>query len=204
MLVDPDGRDAVLVVFPDYQVHTETMFGKLPLGHAGVLLINNETGLTKYYEYGRYPTQDGTRGIVRNITISNLVIDPKTGKPTQESLNKVFSEISEASGQGGRIQGAYIEGDFDVMNDYAQKKLKESNPQYSEYNKDREPYSLTVNNCGTFAADVVEQDQNVEEKSPWILIPTPDNIAEEFQDNFPDVNYNPNTNTTTSEIYKNN
>jgi len=201
--IDPTGKDGVLVVFPDYKVDTETRLGKQPLGHAGVLLINNKTGLTKYYEYGRYATSDGTKGKVRNVRISDVVIDKETGKPTQKSLNKVFGEISKASGQNGRIKGAYVEGDFDKMNDYAQDKLKESNPEYKEeYNKDRESYSLTGNNCGTFGCDVLKQDSEAKKKAPWILIPTPNNMAKEYQDNFPSVNYDPKTKTTSGELYK--
>ena len=167
---DPDGKDGILVVFPDYKVDTESFLGKQPLGHAGVLLIDNETGLTKYYEYGRYATVDGTKGRVRSsdtdeiLKLSNVVIDPETGKPTEESLNKVLGEISKISGQGGKIEGAYIEGDFDLMNDYAQKKLKESNPKYEEYNEDRKAYSLTGNNCGTFGCDVLKQDKKAKKK----------------------------------------
>lgn len=127
---------------------------------------------------------------------------PKTGKPTQESLNKVLGQISKASGQNGRIQGAYVEGDFDKMNDYAQGKLNESDPNNPDYNKDREPYSLTGNNCGTFSCDVLKQDPEAKKKAPWIFIPTPDNMVEEYQDNFPKVDYNPETKTTSSEIYK--
>lgn len=200
--LDPDGKDGILVVFPDYKVDTETRLGKQPLGHAGVLLIDNKTGYTRYYEYGRYATTDGTKGKVRNVRVSNVVIDPKTGKPTQESLNKVLGQISIASGQNGRIQGAYVEGDFDKMNDYAQGKLNESDPNNPDYNKDREPYSLTGNNCGTFSCDVLKQDPEAQKKAPWIFIPTPDNMVEEYQDNFPKVDYNPETKTTTSEIYK--
>ena len=211
--VDPDGRDAILIIFPDYKVDPELKIGKwkvpkAALGHAGVLLFDNKTGLTKYYEYGRYSTSDGTRGRVRSsdtdrgLVVSNLVIDPETGKPTQASLNKVLGQISKASGQGGRIQGAYVEGDFDLMNNYAQEKLKESNPQYKEYDKDRDPYSFLGNNCGTFACDVIKQDKGAKKKAPWIFIPSPDNIGEEYQDNFPKVDYNPKTKSTTSDIYK--
>ncbi len=199
--IDPDGRDGILIVFPNYKVDTETRLGKQPLGHAGVLLIDNKTGYTKYYEYGRYQTDDGTKGKVRTIAVPNVVIG-EDGKPTQESLNKVLGRISEKAGQGGAIEGAYVEGDFTKMNDYAQEKLKESNPQYKEYDKDRKPYSLTGNNCGTFGCDVLKQDSDAKKKAPWIFNPTPNNIAEEYQDNFPAVNYNPKTKTTTSEIYK--
>jgi uncharacterized protein RhaS with RHS repeats len=206
--IDPDGRDAILVVFPNYMVDTETRLGKQPLGHAGVLLIDNKTGVTKYYEYGRYNTTDGSKGRVRSsdtdrgLALSNVVIDPETGKPTQESLNKVLGQISKISGQGGEIKGAFVEGDFKVMNDYAQEKLKESNPQYKEYDKDRKSYKLLSNNCGTFADDVIKQDSNAKKKAPWIFNPTPKNIAEEYQKKVPNVNYDPSKSQTTSGIYQ--
>jgi len=207
--IDPDGRDGILIVFPNYMVDTETRLGKQPLGHAGVLLIDNETGLTKYYEYGRYSTSDGTKGRVRSsdtdidLRLANVVIDPQTGMPTQESLNRVLGQISKISGQGGDIQGAYVEGDFDAMNEYAQKMLKESNPQYSEYDKEREPYKFLSNNCGTFGCDVLKQDEGAKKKAPWIFNPAPNNVAEEYQDNFPKVNYNSEKKTTSSDIYNN-
>lgn len=51
--IDPDGRDAILIAYPDYRIGTP--IGRIGgLGHAGVLLIDNKTGVTKYYEYGRY------------------------------------------------------------------------------------------------------------------------------------------------------
>jgi hypothetical protein len=44
------------------------------------------------------------------------------------------------------------------MEAYAQQKLKVSNPEYKDYDKKRDPYSLTGNNCATFAEVVVTQD----------------------------------------------
>ena len=192
--IDPDGKDGILIVFPDYKVDTETRLGKQPLGHAGVLLIDNKTGRTKYYEYGRYGTNDGTKGRVRRVTIPDVVIG-KDGKPTAVSLKKVMSAISKKSGHGGRIEGAYVKGDFNLMNDYAKGKLNESNTGSEGYDKDRDPYSLLSNNCGTFACDVLKQDPNAKKQAPWIINPTPDNIADEYQDNFDNVSYNPKTKT---------
>ena len=127
-----------------------------------------------------------------------------TGKalPTKSGV-KPYEIGSKASGQGGDIEGAYVEGDFAKMNDYAQQKLKESNPKYKkEYDKDRKPYSLTGNNCATFGCDVLKQDPEAKKNAPWIFNPTPKNVADEYQDNFPKVNYNSGTRTTTSDIYK--
>lgn len=70
--VDPDGRDAFLIVFPDYKI---SAFGRKfkNLGHAGILLIDNKTGLTKYYEYGRYDSNN--KGIVRTYRIPDVKIN---------------------------------------------------------------------------------------------------------------------------------
>ena len=211
--IDKDGRDAILIVFPDYKIDPEIKLVvnnpvtgkpiinyKAPkvegLGHAGVLLIDNKTGVTKYYEYGRYQTSDGTRGKVRQVRVSNVVIG-EDGKPTEESLNKVLGQISKKSGQGGKIEGAYIISDqFKAMNDYAQSKLNESNPGNPDYDKNRPPYALSDNNCGTFAADVINQDECVD--APSISNPTPTNIVDEYQEegNAP-VQYDPSTKSTT-------
>lgn len=187
IFVDKDGRDAILIVFPDYKISTP--LGKIGgLGHAGILLIDNKTGATKYYEYGRYDKEE--KGLVRNIPISNVVLG-KDGKPTVESLNKVLGQISEKSGQGGKIDGAYVISDqFDEMNKYAKDKQSEnSDPK-------RTPYSLLGNNCGTFAADCINQDKTVDK--PSISNPTPTNIVDEYQEEGnAKVTYDPKTKTTT-------
>ena len=63
-------------------------------------------------------------------------------------------------------------------------------------NPSRKTYSLTGNNCGTFAADVVNQDENVNKKAPIIVDPRPNSIVEEYQDKFKTITYNPNINRT--------
>lgn len=75
--IDPDGRDGIYIAFPDYKISTP--LGKVGnLGHAGVLLINNKTGGTKYYEYGRYDAEN--KGIVRTISVPDVKIG-KDGQP---------------------------------------------------------------------------------------------------------------------------
>ncbi|MCQ2217739.1 MAG: RHS repeat-associated core domain-containing protein, partial [Paludibacteraceae bacterium] len=174
MLVDPDGRDAIFITFPDYKAD-----GYPLTGHAGVLLIDNKTGLTKYYEYGRYDCGI-QRGIVRNYKVSNVNI--KDGMPTAKSLNKTLSKISEYSGKNQRLEGAYVKSDnFKAMNDYAQKRLSENNK------KNRTPYSIYTNNCGTFADEVIKQDKKVD--SPTLVDPRPVSMIDEYQDVFPEIHY---------------
>lgn len=69
------------------------------------------------------------------------------------------------------------------MNNYAKQRLKDNQ------NDNRTPYSLTSNNCGTFAKDVLEADPNVKKKSPSIIDPRPVSIVEEFQDTFESVSF---------------
>ncbi|MCK6612179.1 MAG: RHS repeat-associated core domain-containing protein, partial [Bacteroidia bacterium] len=184
--VDKDGRDAILIVFPDYKIDPEIKVGKWKapkiggLGHAGVLIINNKTGAATYYEYGRYPTKDGTKGRVRKYDVGKITFD-KDGNATEESVNKAMGIISQKSGQGGNIEGAYIKSDkYKEMKAYADGKYNESNPGNKDYDKDREPYTLTENNCGTFAADCINQDPTVDQ--PSISNPTPTNIVDEYQE----------------------
>ncbi|MBF4238115.1 hypothetical protein EAY82_26800, partial [Vibrio anguillarum] len=87
------------IVFPDYEIlvaseQTFDLFGldittpkvKAPyLGHAGVILINGETGVTRYYEYGRYPNRaSDIPGNVRKVSIPNVKLI--TGLITERSL----------------------------------------------------------------------------------------------------------------------
>ena len=72
----------------------------------------------------------------------------------------------------------------------AQSKLKENS------NPDRRRYSLFRNNCGTFAADCINQDETVDQ--PLIINPTPTNIVDEYQEEGnARVQYDPKKKTTT-------
>ena len=180
--IDPNGKDGIYIAFPDYKISTP--IGKIGnLGHAGVLLIDNKTGVTKYYEYGRYDKEG--KGVVRTFAVPNVKIG-QDKKPTLESLNKTLSIISEQAGHAGRIEGAYIESDkFKEMKNYAESKIAEN------ANSKRKEYSLRNNNCGTFAADVLKQDPSVKDKAPVIKDPRPNSIVKVYRDNFKSLNYHP-------------
>ncbi len=193
--VDPDGRDGILIVFPDYKIEA---YGRKwsGLGHAGVLLIDNKTGTTKYFEYGRYDEENIGEVKNRSKQISNVVMG-KDGKPTSESLAKVLGQISKISGKGTAIEGAYVKSDeFDKMYDYANSKMAENS------DPDRDPYSITSNNCGTFAIDVLNQDENVKELAPGIFDPRPNSMVGEYQDEFDKVSYNSKTGVVTYTVNK--
>ena len=180
--IEPNGKDGIYIAFPDYKISTP--IGKIGnLGHAGVLLIDNKTGVTKYYEYGRYDKEG--KGIVRTFAVPDVKMG-QDKKPTLESLNKTLSVISEQAGHGGRIEGAYIESDkFKEMKNYAESKIAEN------ANSKRKEYSLRNNNCGTFAADVLKQDPSVKDKAPVIIDSRPNSIVKEYQNSFKSLNYDP-------------
>ena len=182
--VDLDGKDAICISFPKYVSHYKKYAART--GHAGILLIDNKTGYTRYYEYGRYDSEN--RGVVRNRTVPNVTI--KDGKPTIESLNCVLSIISKKFGDNGDIEGAYIVSDkFEEMDTYAKEMMKNNN------NEERKPYNILTNNCATFVEDVISQDDEIDR--PVVVIHTPNNTIEEYQEeDYDRIFYNSETQTT--------
>lgn len=179
---DPDGRDAILISFPEFRPEIPYLGRPVALGHAGVLLIDNRTGQTRYYEYGRY--DQAQRGLVRTRPVPNVVV--RNGRPTEESLQRALAGVSQVGGHGGPIVGAYIQSErFQEMNRYAQSRLAENS------NPSRESYSIVTCNCATFARDVVNVDPAV--ARPTIVINTsPVNIVDEYiEEGHRRVDYSP-------------
>jgi hypothetical protein len=154
---------------------------KVPqLGHAGVLFIDGKTGVTKYYEYGRYDPPRN-KGIVRRQSIPDAIISK--GKPTHDSLKKVISRISMVSGQSGAVLAAYIElpaGSYKKMVEYAERrKLQNGNP-------NRVPYDLFKNSCLHFMKEVAEAG-GVD--MPGEVVPTPKLYMYQVRVSHPTLDY---------------
>jgi len=66
----------------------------------------------------------------------------------------------------------------------------------------RDGYSFMNNNCGTFAIDVVKQNEKVAKDPPTTIDPRPTSIIKNYQEQYPDVKYNPQNNKTTVEQEK--
>lgn len=172
--IDPDGRDALAVTYPDYMVQTPV--GRRQLGHSGVVLINPESGFTRYFEYGRYDAEG--HGVVRTRPIPNVVMG-EDGRPTQASMDNLMQALSERLGQGGAVEGAYFQdADFASMLEYAE------GLQTTTEAGQVEQYSLPGNNCATFCEDVLEAG-GVD--TPATLINSPRNVVEELQDDADDA-----------------
>jgi hypothetical protein len=157
-LIDPDGRSGVGVFFPKYKASWNGR--RMPFtGHAGVLMINDNTGFTRYFEFGRYG--GNSNGVIRSYSVSNVEID-SNGLPTPDSLTNVLREIHNRSGGGGVIEAGYFgDADFDAMLDFATNAAAD---------KDREPYSIFDNNCATFTRQTLEAGGA---NLPGGLIPSP-------------------------------
>lgn len=201
------------IVFPDYKITVETPAARvkvpdylpyvdiLPneirvphtknkisdLGHAGVLFINGKSGITKYYEYGRYdPNKLGW--VKKMLNLPDVTIN--SSGVVEQSLSRVLKVISDKAGKRGRISAAYIEVDnkYQAMLDYAQHRIAlNSNP-------NRERYDIASYSCVHFMKGVMEA-AGVD--TPWMLDPRPTSYIEEIQDDFPVLEYMPSNNELT-------
>jgi len=184
---DVDGRDIIPVFFPDYKPESKGI--NFPVGHSGILVIDNETGNVNYYEYGAYDPHG--QGMVRrsklesNSNFSNIEFN-KEGNPTEESIQKVLEEIG-----GGSIEGAYIKTSIEetqLTKKFLESKLNESNPQSEKYNPDRKKYNTLTNNCSSFVCEAVKKGGVY---VPPHVIDIPVSVSTYFRILYKNVNYDP-------------
>lgn len=156
------------------------------LGHAGILFINGKTGTTKYYEYGRYPTEVGVGKVhkIENLPDVKIV----NNRIDENSLKKTLAAISFKSGASGPIQAAYIEVDdkYQAMLEYTQLRKRQNKVH------DREPYDIFSNSCLHFMKAVTEK---AGVNAPVLIDPRPVSYIEEYQKKFRDLNYDYKNNT---------
>jgi len=114
------------------------------LGHAGAAFFDGRTGVTKYYEYGRYDPK--ALGLVRHVAVPDIRVPPSA-----IGLLPLLKSISARSGQHGPILGAYIQlpaGAYNKMLAYCNRRMAENaNPR-------RAPYGLLSNTCCHFMSSV--------------------------------------------------
>lgn len=116
------------------------------LGHAGVVSIDT-SGHTKYYEYGRYDSAH--LGVARHISVPDVVMQ-KNGFPTNASLAKLMSALSERAGHGGPVEGAYFKhANASQVDAYAQSREAQNT------DASRKPYNILTNSCSSFTCSAI-------------------------------------------------
>ncbi|OBP14337.1 hypothetical protein A5320_11160 [Rheinheimera sp. SA_1] len=154
--IDPEGLAACKVLFPDYPIEyidgkTSTWLG----GHGGVVGYDL-SGVTKYYEFGRYnPNMPGVVGVglaadlgnVRRVPMPNLVIG-KDGRPTSKSMDMLRAALSRDAGKGTKAElSCNVTVNQNKVYEHVMRFAEsESRPQYNW-----KPWS--ANHCRTFAKD---------------------------------------------------
>ncbi|USD66043.1 hypothetical protein [Vibrio sp. SCSIO 43136] len=199
------------IVFPDYKVTIETpsVRFKVPdlipfvdilpnnitvahtenkldnLGHAGILFIQGKTGVTKYYEYGRYDPQN--RGWVKKIYNLPNVKMTAGDQIEPQSLSTVLGVISRKAGLSGRISGAYIEvpNRFEQILEFAIYRVSQNKIPH------RKPYDVFSYSCVHFMQGALEA---AGLDTPWLIDPRPVSYIEEIQKDYPPLEYDPKTN----------
>jgi hypothetical protein len=153
------------------------------LGHAGVLFINGKTGVTKYFEYGRYDPPKNLGLIVKARGLPDAKVIG--GEVDFGSIKNALGFISRISGQSGRIQGVFIsvENKYQAMLDYAMRRKSQNG------NPNRKPYDLVSNSWIHFVKNVTE---SAGIKTPWMADPRPNSYIGEFRSDFPDLDYKSN------------
>ena len=134
---DPFGNDTMTVHFVGYPITIPFTDGKqLPLGHSGVVTIDDNGG-TQYHEFGRY----GNSGCVRRRSVPNL--EMKNGSPTKESLDNLKGFLSKEMGKGKLATTTY----------YGFSDHVKAREWISKVERDSPNWTLAFN-CNTFAAGV--------------------------------------------------
>ena len=147
--IDPDGRDAMGVVFTRYRAGHE-VFGfkmQVPTGHGATIIVDSK-GRTRYFEYGRY---ESNLGQTRRRPIPDLKLD-QSGQPTAESLEAMFDKISHAYGQDSPIQAILIPADDAedlAMQQYLELRVRQNN------DAKRQAYTTWGHHCGTLICDAL-------------------------------------------------
>jgi RHS repeat-associated protein len=147
--VDPLGLAGMAVTFFGYQTDTGMGFS-LPLGHSGVAAIDNNTGATQYFDFGRY---GGQYGDVRGPFDVGIMKFDSNGMPTQDSMDAINKTISENYGKGVYPSSVFDrDADASKIINFALDRKKN----IAKYPYTINPFSKNkFNVCHTFAKDAM-------------------------------------------------
>ena len=163
---------AYYITYPGYEAKEDSSGMSVPTGHAGILMVDNN-GTTKYFEYGRYNNNDARKygaasdkGIVRKLIIPNF-----NGRNSDQIWNTIKS--FEIQNTGGKVTVSEIP-DFDFNKGMAYVNNYSNDP-------NRKPYNLLLRNCGSFVDNVWKAGYIGESKLPTVILRSPVNYSEEYE-----------------------
>jgi hypothetical protein len=155
---DPSGKAGVFVQFGGYSVDTGISGVKLPLGHAGVMAIDEKTGGATYYDFGRYdkkfdPIFGGKYGAVRGGYAVGTVRFDEKGMPTDSSMSEIRKTISLQYGKGNFPNTVYApDASSSAIVNFAEERKRNLNTNPYSLN----PFQNPINNCYNFAFDALQ------------------------------------------------
>ena len=163
---------AYYITYPGYEAKEDSSGVTVPTGHAGVLMVDNN-GTTKYFEYGRYNQNDpkkygvsSTRGIVRKLSLPNF-----NGSNSDQIWNTL--KAAELQNAGNKLTVSEIpDFDFNKGMEYVNTYSNDDN---------RAPYNLLLRNCGSFVHNIMKAGYNGESKLPTVIWKSPVNYSEEYE-----------------------
>lgn len=143
---DPSSQPALRIV-----TDTKQFVKVSGLGHAGIAIIDGNSGKAEYYEYGRYDA-DGFGQIRQSFLQTRLTFD-YAGNPKAEQLDALFRELTTTNGGPHRFEGVYVKlpsGSFEIMKTFASRRSDDV------LHRTAPAYSVSDNHCFTFALEVAK------------------------------------------------
>jgi RHS repeat-associated protein len=151
--IDPSGLAGMAIYFNGYSVDTGAGFS-LPLGHAGVVAIDDKTGAGQYFDFGRY---GGEYGNVRGPFEAGTLVFDKNGSPTADSLHAMGQTLAQQFGKGNTATMIY-DKDADASKIVQFALSRQGHEKQFPYTIN--PFSKNpLNFCDTFALDALSAGQ---------------------------------------------
>ena len=80
------------IIWPDHQIQIPHTSWRLPLGHAGVVIIDGSTGAIRYADFGRYFGEQG--GAVRYYEV-NATVDQTQSLVSADNLAQILGAVGQ-------------------------------------------------------------------------------------------------------------
>ena len=144
--VDPTGRTGWAIAFRDQKINGSGTSTRA-LGHAGFIYIDDKTGATSYWEWGRYVENNpgSPRGSLNMRHVPDLVL-AEGGGFTEQSVERLMVAVAEIGAQSGSYD-IQIVSDRNVDDESG---IRERAAEYHSFGQ----YDELARNCGSFVIEM--------------------------------------------------